>query len=200
MGCGVESVKQGQNSNTVALTLSGLIQNASGAKLSGVAVTCLESGDSKTSDAAGSFALNLSLDETTTTISFLLESDTVNTVSNSVQIPGSGATILITVSQDGSSALVEVSQSTTKPTPPAGSVFDADGNTISFGIPVGLVGNVHQGKRLYVQECASCHANLAGGNESFPQLKRTIAGSPMFITLPDSTLADIVAYLQFKSQ
>lgn len=81
-----------------------------------------------------------------------------------------------------------------RPTPAGSSPFDSQGNTSGFGIPGGLSGNISVGRRLYQQQCTSCHGEVGGGWR-FGRLKTRIGQSPMFLSIPDRDLANITAYL-----
>lgn len=83
---------------------------------------------------------------------------------------------------------------TPTPVPTPSGPFDDKGNTTSFGIPSGITGNVARGRAKNTSECAKCHGELGKGL-SFNGLKKRISEAPMFITLPNQTLADIVAFL-----
>jgi len=89
------------------------------------------------------------------------------------------------------------------PTPTATQVssspFDAQGNTSGFGIPSGLVGNITTGRRLYQQQCSSCHGELGVGWR-FGRIKTRIAQAPMFLSIPDRDLSNITAFLNRSAQ
>lgn len=83
---------------------------------------------------------------------------------------------------------------TPKPTGP----FDANGNTTSFGIPSGLTGNAGRGKKTYLATCTSCHATLAGTHQNFAGMKAAMKQPPMNFDLPNSVIADLIAYTHFS--
>ena len=224
--CGVESVDQASDSGSQdggtedagAIQISGTLKGSDGAALSGIIVTCMESGASAQSATDGGFELASAAIGSSASISFLIEGAGIEVTSNGVNVSqdASSVQVNIVLSADKNSANAELlTESAPLPTPPPGDPsvtpaptaapstpssgpFDADGNTTKFGIPNGFTGNVHRGKKKYIDECSACHSGLVGTDQDFSQLKRTIAGDPMNISMHDANLSDIVAYLHFK--
>ncbi len=85
-----------------------------------------------------------------------------------------------------------------------GGNFDANGNVTAqgktaFGIPSSLSGNVSVGQGVFSQNCQGCHSSNENVNKTFSQYKSIIGAAPMFINLSDSSLANLVAYMnRFK--
>lgn len=90
---------------------------------------------------------------------------------------------------------------TATPTPQSGSCtpipdpFDSGGNTIAFGIPGGISGNITAGQSEFGQTCSGCHASDRGTGYAYPQLSAAISSAPMFLNLTQQKTADLVAYL-----
>lgn len=88
--------------------------------------------------------------------------------------------------------------STPKPTA-APRYFEGNGDVTSLGkqrfeIPSQLSANVTRGRTVWSSVCSGCHASEKR-DRTFPTLKSTISGSPMFLVLSQATLGDLVAYL-----
>ncbi|MBN8549556.1 MAG: hypothetical protein J0M12_09595 [Deltaproteobacteria bacterium] len=90
---------------------------------------------------------------------------------------------------------------TATPTPGAPQVnFNGDEVTSwgksQFGIPQWLSANAARGASAWSTHCFGCHNPPE--NKGFGYVRQRISGSPMFFTtteIPDSTLADLTAYL-----
>ena len=91
-----------------------------------------------------------------------------------------------------------------QPTPtsaPAFGNFDSGGNVTTqgkalFQIPASLTANVSAGKSAVASYCTGCHTEKL--SRTFTQLRVLIRASPMLYDesqIPDSTLANITAYL-----
>ncbi len=113
----------------------------------------------------------------------------------------SGSEITPTPSSSGGGSEVPIIQTPggVGPTPANNSPFDAQGTTSAFGIPSGLSGNISSGRRVYQQQCASCHGEFGSGWR-FNRLKTRIAQAPMFLSIPDRDLANITAFLNRGSR
>lgn len=74
--------------------------------------------------------------------------------------------------------------------------FDSSGNTTSFNIPAGIVGNITSGQTQFGQTCFGCHGADRGTNYDFPTLFAAVNGPPMFLSsLTQQQVANLVAYL-----
>lgn len=98
---------------------------------------------------------------------------------------------------DGTPALPNEDPELIEKDPPTPvSNFDDQGNTTSFGIPAGLVGNIGEGRQQWRNRCQECHPVTQNGRGySFRRIKRAIESPPMNLSLPERVLADITAYL-----
>ena len=107
---------------------------------------------------------------------------------------------------DGYSDLVEIRAGTNPRDPrdhPGGtnsctttaSPFDANGNTSSFGIPSGLIGNISSGKTFFATHCFACHGGDKGTNYTYPLLVAAVTGPKMGFSFPNADFANLVAYL-----
>lgn len=77
----------------------------------------------------------------------------------------------------------------------ANQYFDANGNTIQFGIPNPLAGNISRGSSYYALHCSSCHSDRGAGF-TFAQVKSAVTGPLMNIaTVTDPDFADLTAYM-----
>jgi hypothetical protein len=90
------------------------------------------------------------------------------------------------------------SHPTPTPAPSAGN-FDSAGNVTAagkslFGIPSNLSANKNTGKSLYDATCHGCHTSEKT-NRTFSFIKTATSGSPMFLRLSDSEVANLTAYL-----
>ena len=78
------------------------------------------------------------------------------------------------------------------------SPFDKDGNTKSFGIPSGMIGNAHKGKKIYFGSCSGCHASVVGKHASYSSLTKSLSRTPMdALHISRENTAHLVAYLNF---
>lgn len=96
--------------------------------------------------------------------------------------------------------LLPTPTSTTPPSTPTATSgnFDGNGNVTAagkslFGIPSSLSANISSGQSVWSKNCQGCHSEKT--NRTFSTYKSMIAASPMFITLPDSEVAHLTAYL-----
>ncbi|MBX7143498.1 MAG: hypothetical protein K1X79_03530 [Oligoflexia bacterium] len=84
-----------------------------------------------------------------------------------------------------------------QPAPPAGACFDSLGNGTaafksSLGIPSSLTANISAGSSTFHSLCQGCHEEKKA---AFSPLKSALAGTNMQMNLPDSMIANLVAYL-----
>ena len=88
------------------------------------------------------------------------------------------------------------------PSPGSGGNFDSEGNTIMFGIPSGLVGNIIRGRDKYQDNCLGCHVERT--NRTFPMLLTAITTVPAMggfrALLSDHDIADMTAFLNRFNQ
>ncbi|MCO6429256.1 MAG: hypothetical protein J5J00_00210 [Deltaproteobacteria bacterium] len=79
-----------------------------------------------------------------------------------------------------------------------------EGDTIQFGIPPGLIGNIIRGASKFQSNCSGCHpANGSppkGQGKDYPSLKAATSSSPMFLNLDQQTLADLAAFLNLTTE
>ena len=124
------------------------------------------------------------------------ESDTSFLTTESIEVDQnvSGVIPTLTPPAEGPIQTPNVLPPTPVATQVSSSPFDAEGNTSGFGIPAGLKGNITTGRRLYQQQCSSCHGELAVGWR-FSRIKTRIALAPMFLSIPDRDLSNITAFL-----
>lgn len=213
-GCGVESGAPGEggSSDGQQVTLEGTLKDSSGNLLAQVEISLVQSGASAITDASGAFSFGQI--EQQGAVQFVVQGAAFSALSNQLEIAETASTlnVSLTLSSDQQSAQAALAQdgggdsgSPSEPGTPGATPtpdtipstgFDSSGNTKDFGIPAPYIGNVSRGRRKYAERCGACHSNLEGRGLSFSQLKRTIAASPMFITMHDASLADIVAYLR----
>lgn len=136
------------------------------------------------------------------TVSLELRYDVVDStlITEAIKVDsGSEPNPLPTPSGGGQEIPVTRTPGIAKPTPVSNSPFDAQGTTSAFGIPTGLFGNISVGRRLYQQQCTSCHGEYGGGWR-FGRLKTRIGQAPMFLSIPDRDLANITAYLNIGAR
>jgi hypothetical protein len=128
------------------------------------------------------------------------DTGTFSLTTESVEVDsGSEATPTPLPSGGGPEIPVTQTPGVERPTPISNSPFDAQGNTSAFGIPAGLSGNITTGRRLYQQQCSSCHGEFGSGWR-FSRLKTRIAQAPMFLSIPDRDLSNIIAFLNRGSR
>ncbi|MCB0311524.1 MAG: carboxypeptidase regulatory-like domain-containing protein [Bdellovibrionales bacterium] len=205
VNCGVDPVDQeGISDASRSVLVSGTVFDSSDNPLEGVFVRSLNDGQFSITDKTGGFSFLVVRVEENRTLDFLIESPTFSVVVYGPNVSFEQLRIHFKINPDLNSAEIYYPEMSTSPTeeevdsgemPDA--IFDAEGNTTAFGIPKGLVGNLHAGKRKYQQECASCHLDPQGGNLNFYELRNRISEAPMFKKIHDSNLADIVAYLHY---
>lgn len=194
---------------SATISLSGTVVDSEGAPLSGVEVIELASGESATTDATGAFLLELSSLPSQSTLAFewsggsssltLPEiSPEAESVSITVEVEqSSGATQLLSITEsDGTPT--DPGAGTPQPTPTPGDPgntdpFDENGNTTSFGIPTGQVGNISKGKSAFQRVCADHHPANQANRYDYQRLKRT-SNLPQHNRV-NFDLANLVAYL-----
>ena len=202
--CGVESTTTSgsPSSGNETISFEGVVKYASGVALDGVSMIHADSGEAVTTDNSGNYQItNVSYSPSS---QFIIESGTWS-VSTSVATPQQHPQekIDFIISEDKKSVKAILANSSPEvpvTDNPQSGPFNSAGDTSSFGIPSGNIGNVHQGKKKYFSACSSCHASIVGRGLTYGSLKRTIEGAPMNIHLPTSEVADLVAYLNFRSK
>lgn len=203
-GCGVESAPQsdsggvGSGAPGDAISLHGSVVRANGSAASGVTVTLMATGDSGVTTAQGTYSFDTS--RIPSPYEFLVDGDSVSGVA-SIVLPADESSMRVDfkIGADNRTITATTPAPTNPGTSPSGGAFDADGNTTSFSLPAGIVGNAHRGKKKYFAECASCHSSIVGRNDSYPTLKRVIEAPPMNLRLAAPDVADIVAFLNFRN-
>jgi hypothetical protein len=98
---------------------------------------------------------------------------------------------------DGTARPTPTRPPTPRPTSPSGN-FDSNGNVTSvgkqlFGIPSSLSGNISRGNSVFQANCAGCHEQRV--NRTYSSYRAAISRSPMNISLTDTDLAHLTAYL-----
>lgn len=204
-GCGVESEGTDGGENQPSIVIAGQIMDSNDLPLAGVTVISEDSGSESVTDAAGRFSIDVQyLGEGVTLL--LLAPDFSITVLVPVGEVSPVAT-LITVSADRSSARAEPGEEQPQPSPsatpgatstpkPTGP-FDSEGNTTSFGIPDGVVGNITRGRRVWNGICSACHGSkLRYPGYSFSEARRAQRLSQHSANgLSTQQLADLTALL-----
>ncbi len=207
--CGVEPNSGGQSGGGETpqkVLISGKISSSSGEMLPSIEVIISENGVSTFSDQNGAFSFGEI--DFVEKLTFIAQGDGFSAVSEPLALSeaNSSISVKLILSADKSSLTFEeegnlpgpTSTPSATPTPNSNSSFDLEGNTTSFGIPRGAVGNIRRGKSKYFSQCSACHSRLTGTHENFASLKRITAAPPMNLRLSDSTLADLVAYLRYS--
>jgi hypothetical protein len=89
--------------------------------------------------------------------------------------------------------------STPRPTPTPNLYFDSAGNVTAagksaFAIPSSLSANKDSGLSVWNNECRVCHES-EHRNKRYSELVNLITEDPMYVSIPNSQLANLVAYL-----
>lgn len=80
------------------------------------------------------------------------------------------------------------------------SAFDANGNTSSFGIPMGMMGNITAGQAVWNGTCATCHGSDTKDGLNYSGLQSVLTVRAMsHLNMMNQQMADLVAYLNRAS-
>lgn len=206
VGCGVESVSTSDSNNPSTsvekISFSGTVRYSNGSPAAQISVINATIGDSTITDSSGSYSLSPAV--ASPLYEFILENDSFSirtTVNLDEALHGESVTLNFSILEDKSSANAEVVQTQTdnpSPQTPSDGPFDKDGNTKSFGIPEGMSGNAHAGKKIYFSKCAGCHPSIVGKHSSYQTLTGWLRKTPMdSLGIKPQQTADLVAYLNF---
>lgn len=79
--------------------------------------------------------------------------------------------------------------------PSSGGSFDQNGNTVKFGIPSGLTGNISRGRGIWTADCGGCHGSEKLGR-TYSQIKSALnLGAMSGVKVTNQEVADLIAYL-----
>lgn len=202
IGCGVEGTTSTDSESTNKISLHGVVLLNDGTPAKNISVINETIGESATTDSSGAYTF-----EPVPFISkyeFMLEgkSFTARTaVSLESHITSDSLIVNFKISDDlksATSTIVKPEAPTPTPATNSDEDFDEDGNTDSFGIPKGLTGNAHIGKKFYFSTCTTCHQTINGKHYSYQRLSEQLKIPPMdTLNIKPQQIADLVAYLNF---
>ncbi len=210
-GCGVEELPESEREPLISAFLAGFVKDSSGNGVPQAEVALLDGSNSTLTDSAGAFSFGQV--QVTAILQFIVQGSGFSAVSNELDVTSTSesSVIELSLSADKQSVEAVLADDAPDPTPGAGTPrptatassipsrgYDSEGNTIDFGIPSGVVGNAHRGKRKWQERCVTCHSSLVGTKLDFSELRRTISRPPMNISLSSGPTADLVAYLHFR--
>lgn len=202
IGCGVEGTTPADSISVEEITLHGIVLMNDGSPAKNISVINETIGEVSITDSSGGYLL--APVPFTSSYDFILEGSsftartTVNLDSN---IDTDSLTLNFRISEDLKSAvstIIKPEVATPTPLPDSEEDFDENGNTDSFGIPKGLTGNAHVGKKFYFSTCTTCHQTINGKHYSYQRLSERLRKPPMdTLNIKPQQTADLVAYLNF---